>query len=84
MGNKGRNPPTPKAGGDEPIARGPGSAAIELEDIGDHIEKLRQVTTVTHKLVDLLGSQLQGLSMTVPVFRGLEIVCVRFHSTILV
>jgi len=64
-----------------PTAKGPGS---ELGDISDHIGKLRQVTLTTQTLISLLGNQLQGLSVTIPVLRGFEIVCVPSHPIILV
>ena len=52
------------------------SAVVELGDMGEHIEKLKHVSSVTKKLADLLGGQLQGLSGTSPVLRGFEIVCI--------
>jgi hypothetical protein len=59
-----------------PTSEGRGSAAAELGGLGDHIKKLRQVSSTTQKLVSLLGDQLQGLSSTIPVLRGFEVVCV--------
>ena len=47
--------------------------------LGDHIDRLRQVSSTTQKLVSLLGDQLQGLSTSIPVLRGFEVVCVQFH-----
>ena len=52
---------------------------VDLGGIADHIEKLKQVTTGTQKLVGLLGEQLQALSGTIPVLRALQIVRVCFH-----
>jgi len=63
--------------------KGQGSAVIELGDMGDHIDKLKQVSLMNQKLANLLGDQLQGLSGTIPVLRGFEIVCVRPHPIIL-
>ena len=57
-------------------AEGRESDAIELSEMPDHIGKLRQVSTTTKSLIKLLGEQLQGLSETIPVLRGFEIVCV--------
>ena len=62
-----------------PTTEGKGEAVIKLEDMGGHIEKLKQVSLGTQKLVNLLVDQLQGLEETIPVLRGSEIVCIRFH-----
>ena len=61
---------------------GQGSGVIELGDISDHLGKLKQVTLTTQRLVHLLGDQLQGLSGTIPVLRGLDIVGVQFRLII--
>lgn len=66
-----------------PTTGGGGSAIVELGDMGDHIEKLKLVSLGTQKLVDLLVGQLQGLSGTVPVLHGFEIVRIRFHLIVL-
>ena len=55
-------------------------SSSELGDIGDHVNKLRQVTLTTQALVGLLGGQLQGLSVTIPLLRGFEIVRANFVS----
>ena len=64
-----------------PATKGQGSAIVELGDMGDHIDKLKQVSDATQQLADLLVGQLRGLSGTVPVLRGFEIVC--FFGSIL-
>lgn len=53
---------------------GQGSVVSGLGDMGDHIEKLKHVASTMQKLANLLGDQLQGLSGTIPVLHGLEIV----------
>lgn len=53
---------------------GAGSAAIGLGDVGDYLEKLGNVSLTTQKLMNFLGEQLQGLSVTIPVLQGTEAV----------
>ena len=57
-----------------PTTGGEGSAVIDLRDVGGHIGKLKQVSFGTQKLVKLLVDQLEGLSWTIPVLQGSEIV----------
>jgi hypothetical protein len=73
MGKSRRQTPTPSDtnNGHYPLVEERGS---ELSDTHEHIYKLRQVMTTTKGLIGLLGDQLQGLSATIPVLRGLEIV----------
>lgn len=59
----------PHRGG--PTAEG---QVVSLGEMGDHIEKLKQVSVTAKSLMNLLGDQLQGLSATIPVLRGFEIV----------
>lgn len=59
-----------------------GSGVIELGDIGDHLGKLGETILTTQKLVHLVTDQLQVLSVTIPVLRALEIVCVQFRLII--
>ena len=58
-------------------------AVIELQDAGDHIKKLKGISLATKHLMDLVGDQLQGLSATIPLLRGSEIVCVLIYPFIL-
>ena len=68
----------------QPAAEGQGSEAVGLEGMGDHIEKLKQVSGATKTLMGLLGGQLQVLSATIPVLRGFDIVCVQSPCIFLV
>ena len=77
--NKRNGLPSLNTGGHRPATEGEGSSIVELGDMGDHIAKLKQVSLGTQKLVNLLVDQLQGLSGTIPVLNGFEIVCIRFH-----
>lgn len=43
---------------------------INLDDVQDHIERLREVSTVASKLFALLGEQITVVSSTAPVQRG--------------
>ena len=61
---------------------GQGSGVIKLGDIGDHLGKLGETILTTQKLVHLVTDQLQVLSVTIPVLRALEIVCVQFRLII--
>ena len=72
---------TPDTSANGPTSEGPHS---ELGGISDHIGKLRQVTSTTETLMDLLVRQLQGLSVTIPVLRGFEIVCAKLRLIILI
>ena len=82
-GNKRKTPVPSSTTVDGPAPGGQDSAVVELRDMGDHIEKLKQVSLTTQKLVNLLGDQLQGLSGSIPILRGFEIVCVQLHPIVL-
>ena len=63
--------------------KGKGPTVVEMGDVGDHIEKLRQVSSTTEKLMKLVGDQLHVLSETVPVAHGFEVVRIQFHPSTL-
>ena len=65
--------------GPVPAVQGQVSAVIELEDAGDHIKKLKGISLATKHLMDLVADQLQGLSATIPLLRGSEIVRVLYY-----
>lgn len=79
MGGHKRQTPDTSGHASTSTTQGGGAVVVELGGIADHIEKLKQVTTGTQKLVGLLGEQLQALSGTIPVLRALQIVRVCFH-----
>jgi len=81
-----RNGVTPldtNRGAHRPTAEGGGSAVIKAEDMSAYIEKLKQLALGNQRLSILIVDQLQGLSGTIPVSHGLEIVSIRFHTIIL-
>jgi len=80
---KRKTPPTPNANAKGSQTKGQPEHP-DLGNIGDHITKLRQVASTTETLVNFLGGQLQGLSVTIPILRGFEIVCARLRPIILV
>jgi len=55
----------------------------ELRDIGGHVGKLRQTTLTTQTIVGFLANQLEGLSVTIPVLRGFEIVRTKLRFIVL-
>jgi len=63
---------------------GKDSKVAEQGDVVAHIEKLRQVSLMSEKLMKLVGEQLHELSGTVPVSHGFEVVRIQFHRNVMV
>ena len=60
----------------------PGSEAVGLGGMGDHIKQLKQVSGATKNLMNMLGDQLQQLSATIPMLRGFELVRALSHRVV--